>query len=878
MVLSSGTRVGPYEILAPLGAGGMGEVYRARDPRLQREVAIKVLREEAIAAGDRRRIETEARAAGSLNHPNILTIYDIGEESGTPYIVSELLEGEPLRALLPGSPLPVRKLLDIAVQIAAGLAAAHAHRLTHRDLKPENIMVLRDGRVKVLDFGLARPEPTAETDQRTRTAPGLVAGTLAYMSPEQAQGEPVDFRSDQFSFGSILYEMAGGRHPFLRKDRVSTLAAIVGEEPAPIGASNALIPPPLRWAIDRCLAKEPGRRYASTADLCQQLQDMRDHLSEISTGGPVAALPPRLRRGKRLLWAGIGLAALAAGFAGAALVLPHYWRTPVRHYTPFATEAIDETEPAWSPDGRALAYTAAADGVMQVFARNLDSPVPARITAAPANCRYPFWAPDGSRIYYWSASSLWSVGAAGGAPQEVIRGVAGAGPPAAISPDGKVMAFFRVEGAQSAVYFMPFPGGTAAACKRPPFPASFRFSGGMRFSADGRKLLVWVVPDVDKGVELWLLPLPAGTPRRIPADLETRYRVISASWMPDNAHIALATEISPGEGSHVYRLDTGTGALEPVTSGTGAESEPAVSPDGNRMAFVTGEENSDLLEVSLDGSTVRPLLVTSRHEHDADWSPSGRQFVYTNDAAGVPEIWLRSTDEGWARPVVRGAAEGYLNYAAPRFSPDGQRLAYMRVGAKHLVWICNISGGNAVQLEQESVDQHAPAWSPDGNWIVYTRYFAQKWEIAKAPSGGGGRPAHIAGGGNARSKLEWSRSGAWIAFDDPDNRSVFAVSPDGGAPRLVCSDAAAFTFTRDGSGLYVARRLKDRKWELATIGVPDGVQVKTVPLNVSPESGILGLKLHPDGKRFAVSVMNRKRDIWVLDGLGARPALRWFGR
>ena len=229
----------------------MGEVYRAHDPRLERDVAIKVLRAELV---DRRRFELEARAAGSLNHPNVLAIFDVIEENGSACIVTELLEGRTLRELMSLGPLNTRKLLDIAVQIAAGLAAAHARGLTHRDLKPENVMVLQDGQVRILDFGLAKREPALTEHDETRTMPGVLSGTLGYMSPEQLLGQHDDFRSDQFSFGIVLYELATGRHPFERADRIGTMSAIVHEEAAPVLTLNPLVPAPVRWAIDRCLA------------------------------------------------------------------------------------------------------------------------------------------------------------------------------------------------------------------------------------------------------------------------------------------------------------------------------------------------------------------------------------------------------------------------------------------------------------------------------------------------------------------------------------------------------------------------------------------------------------------------------------------------
>src|SRR5712692_458974 len=286
MPLSPSTLLGPYEILSLIGAGGMGEVYRARDKRLNRDVAIKVLGEGLTKDQDRRaRFEREARAVAALNHPNIVSLFDIGTEGDILYTVSELVEGESLRALLRRGSVPLRKIIDIAVQLADGMAAAHSAGITHRDLKPENVMVARDERVKILDFGLARQagRETAATspEQGTLTVhdtqPGTVMGTVNYMSPEQACGFPVNYHSDQFSFGLILYELVSGTRAFQKETTVHTLAAIISEEPPPI---KTRLPPPLSWAIDHCLAKEPAERYESTRDLYRDLRALRDHLSE----------------------------------------------------------------------------------------------------------------------------------------------------------------------------------------------------------------------------------------------------------------------------------------------------------------------------------------------------------------------------------------------------------------------------------------------------------------------------------------------------------------------------------------------------------------------------------------------------------------------
>src|SRR5437588_11691375 len=290
MTISVGNRLGSYEILAPLGAGGMGEVWRARDTRLGREVAIKILPADVASdPGRLKRFEKEARSASALNHPNIVTIYDVGTADSVSWIAMERVEGKTLRELLFGSALPIRKLLPIAAQVADGLAKAHEAGIVHRDLKPENVMVTKDGLVKILAFGLAKlthPElDSGGTNLPTETgaSPGMILGTVGYMSPEQAAGQPLDFRSDQFSFGSILYEMATGKRAFQKTTAVDTLSAILHEEPKPVAELNSDAPAPLRWIVERCLAKEPDRRYAATRDLARDLETLKNRSSETTS-------------------------------------------------------------------------------------------------------------------------------------------------------------------------------------------------------------------------------------------------------------------------------------------------------------------------------------------------------------------------------------------------------------------------------------------------------------------------------------------------------------------------------------------------------------------------------------------------------------------
>ncbi len=308
MALESGSRLGPYEVVGLLGSGGMGEVYRARDPRLGREVAIKVLPEEITEPGRLRRFEQEARAAGALNHPNILSVHDVGTHEGAPYVVSELLEGQTLRACLQGGALPLRKILDWALQIAHGLVAAHDKGVVHRDLKPENLFVTHDGRVKILDFGLAkltRPGPVSEGDEATTaTRPGTVLGTVGYMSPEQVRGLDADPRSDIFSFGTVVYEMLSGQRAFRGDSAVETMNGILKEGPPDLSGTGRGLSPGLARIVERCLEKQAGDRFQSAHDLALALEATSSGLSEA---------PAPLRARRSLLWAAAGLVAVLIG-------------------------------------------------------------------------------------------------------------------------------------------------------------------------------------------------------------------------------------------------------------------------------------------------------------------------------------------------------------------------------------------------------------------------------------------------------------------------------------------------------------------------------------------------------------------------------------
>jgi hypothetical protein len=606
MPLTAGSRVGPYEVRGLIGAGGMGEVFRVHDTRLGRDVALKVLPESVSRDAERlRRFEQEARAAGSLSHPNVLNVHDVGTHDGLAYIVSELLEGQTLRDRIAAGPLPVRKAVEVAAQTARGLAAAHDKGIVHRDLKPENLLLTSDGRVKILDFGVARQMYATgsreETD--TATAPGTVLGTTAYMSPEQALGRPADHRSDLFSLGAVLYEVISGRKAFERPSAVETMNAILKEEPPELSAVAPAVPPGVEQIVRRCLEKGVAERFQSARDLAFALDSL-------SLGGARPAAETRPRR--RAWLAGLAVAA-AIGFAAHAL-LQRDARPGLEAYrfSPLATAAGYEGQASWSPDGRTVAYVAETDGVLQVYTRGLDSSMAARITRSLGDCQDPFWSPDGTRLFYTSLAGsslgLWSVGATGGAAQVVVRNVAGA----ALSPDGRTLALLREDAHQgnfSLSLWLSSPPGSEPQRYPDQEVAARRFGKGyLRYSPDGRKLGLFVAATsgdapTEEGYanpEFWVLPVPSGAPRRVLPALSVMPDAAPFAWMPDGRRIVLAAEfLARTPGKH-YSPSKNTIDHSPdatISSANGCTSSDQRAASASKRSWSAGAVASDVRQV-----------------------------------------------------------------------------------------------------------------------------------------------------------------------------------------------------------------------------------------------------------------------------------------
>ena len=866
MPLAVGTKLGPYEIISAIGKGGMGEVWKARDTRLDRTVAIKF-----CAAEFTERFGREAKAIATLNHSNICQIYDVGPG----YIVMEYVEGAPI------TPVDTaRKLLDIAVQMSDGLAAAHAAGIIHRDLKPDNVLITRDGRVKILDFGLAKAAHgeigaddatrTIDPVERALTDPGTTVGTVAYMSPEQARGQTnLTSQSDQFSLGLVLYELAAGKRAFRRDTKAETMTAIIRDDAE---ALPAAVPAPLRWVIERLLEKESAERYDSTADLYRELRQLRDHFGETTSGTSIAAVDgappgPHSATGRRAIL-GIGLSAALACGAGLAglLIRPAPADLSSYKFTPIARDEATERSPAWSPDGRSIAYTAGIRGVNQVFTKAIDSPERSQLTHAADDCYTPLWSPNGSTIYYISHGDLWSVGASGGTAELVMEKVASVAQSkgaavVALHPKGKTVVFQR-DGKTWAGALKGDPPQELVGIPRGNVSAFV-------FSPDGSQLAAIV------NQELWILPYPSGTPRNLHG------ATTSVSWFPDSRHVL----VSGGNFNNTLSLvDSTDGSSRVIYRGTDTF-QAAVSPDGKKIAYSGGAAEWDILEVSLPQGRVRTLVGGGGVSWQPDWAPSGTHYLYstfvTSAVAGIED---RYATEGFSRRITN-APPGINTYAeAPRWSPDGTRFLFTQgpVGRQQLT-IANASGGNWTPIA-DSILQHPHVWSPDGRWVAFISNAGGKQQLEKIKPVAGATPVVLAKAApvaTGYSTIEWSPTGEWILY--PSAEGVSMISPDGSMiGKLTARNLQAYAFSQDGKqvyGIYRNTTGEGPQWQLHLIGIKGDTDKMIAALDfpVSTSTAI-GFSIHPDGKRFLTSIAKWPYDIWMLEGFDPPRPKTWLDR
>jgi serine/threonine protein kinase/Tol biopolymer transport system component len=898
MPLAPGTRLGPYEIVSRLGAGGMGEVYRARDTRLGRDVALKILPADVSRDPDRdARFEQEARAAAALNHPNILGIYDVGRDNERSYIAAELADGEDLASIIARGPVSVRRLLDIATQIADGMASAHAAGIVHRDLKPANVMIATDGRAKILDFGLAKQAThtlPASSDALTvhQTQAGMIVGTVSYMSPEQARGRPTDHRSDQFSFGLVLYEMATGRKAFDKPESVQTMSAIISDEPPPI---EAKIPPPLRWTIDRCLSKEPAGRYESTRDLFHELRSLRDHLSEAS--GAITAIAehaPAARRPRAWLLPAMFVLGVAATLAvilfrsGPALPDQSAYR-----FTPFSFEPGGQTSPVWSPDGKAVAYAARADitAPYQVYLRYLESPTPVQLTHMKVSGSPMRWSADGTRIFLLADSrpaGIWSIATVGGEPEQLMtqpehgtsnkRAIA-------ISPDGQTVAAFQSLADGTQTVWITSPLGSEPKKYTPDPFASKTVSNvpTLEFSPDGRHLLL-LANLGRRGEEAWLLDYPpsgTGGVRQVLPDLRTYGGTPRFTWMADNRHVVLSLLGTPDASVQLWMADLASGERHAITSGARSSSGAAISPDGERLLFTDEAGDYDIVSVDLETAVPRKLIATARNELMPAWAANQPIMVYVSDRNGPNEIWLHRPDNP-DRPIVtaRDFRQGTTQwFAAPTLSPDGSRAIYTRVeeGTTPRIWISSVAGGAPVRLTNEDASEFTGSWSPDGAWFVYCSFRDGKVDLKKVKTTGQATPILLKKDIPDGNVPSWSPDGNWIAT------GANLVSPDGQTTKPLRQRSAHYMFSADGKYVYSIGSDQGPE-DLFRIDLATGAEkvIGSVGREFRPGSNLspsIRFSLAPDGKSFIYASGTFTHNLWMLEGFAAKPGLfSRFGR
>jgi Tol biopolymer transport system component/tRNA A-37 threonylcarbamoyl transferase component Bud32 len=887
--------IGPYQLLGSLGAGGMGEVYRALDPRIGRQVALKLLPKSLVNDGERRRrFEQEARLAASLNHPNVMAIYDVGLDHDPPYIVAELVSGELLRALIDAGPLPVRKAVDIAAQIASGLAAAHTAGIVHRDLKPENVIVTAEGVAKLLDFGVARVESkkaaASETVTIANTALGAVVGTAGYMSPEQARGQEIDSRSDQFSLGLVIYEMLTGKQAFARASAVQTMSAIIEEDAPPI---DRALPPQLRWVMERCLAKEPAGRYESTRDLARDLATLRDRFGELTGGATgtqaAAAAPARATPQRGISWRSIGACAIAAAAAWSAAQLlrdPHKVDLARYHVTPFATELTEQSMPAWSPDGKSIAFFGADEShEQQLYVQGADSPTAVQISRGPYDVYGyypPLWTPDSRAIFFRCGKGddygLCRIPAGGGEsrliqPLELN---------ASMSPDGQTLAMLAFGSASDRtlkVMTATPPDATPKPYLPAPFPPGSHFNNpAIAFAPDGKSIAIAVAFE-GRGETTWLLPWPPAQARPLFPQALPFANTPQISWMPDSRHLIFA-DSSAGHHYELFMADVNRGAWWPLYKQDRPARQPSVSPSGSALAYQSNLSHADVIAVPLGSGPVRTLLGSSRTEQMADASPVAAQVVYVTDRRGAQEIWIDSTAEGWDRPLVQSGTrlEGSLAdvFLDPVFSADGRRVAFAaKSGSRVHVYTTFVSGGTPVRATNIDGLEDAPTWSPDGNWIAFGHIVGADFVLGKVRPGSGERPIDLGriGGGAVPA---WSPTGEWIAMHDGEDKLTL-FSPDGKPSRALPGDGGPVAWSRDGKTLYQVRAEPPA---LVAIDITTKKETKLRDLeDLAPytaSSPGLMASLTSDGKSIVYTVNRARTEIWILDGI--QPPRPWWQR
>jgi eukaryotic-like serine/threonine-protein kinase len=752
-----GTQLGHYRIERLLGTGGMGEVYVADDLRLGRRVALKILSNEL--AGDphrRERFEREARAAAALNHPNIVTIHSVEEADGIPFLTLELLDGKTLGEIIPEGGLPLDRLLAIAIPLTDAVGAAHQGGITHRDLKPANVMVTADGRVKVLDFGLAKLREEARANADTMptaalTGEGRIVGTVMYMSPEQAEGKPVDQRSDVFSLGIILYEMATGVRPFAGDTQLSILSAIMKDTPRPITDARASLPRELSKIVNRCLAKDPEDRYQSAKDLRNDLRALKNELTSgeivpVTSASGVAAAPPVPgKTGSRM-----AVFAVAGVVLIGAIVAAVMWsqrttgpaQTVARPFDSINLTRLTTTGTAGiaalSRDGRYVAHVSVKDGKASIWLRQVATTSNVEIVAAgDVNYRGISFSPDGNHIYYAAyprganLGNLYRVPVLGGGARLIAEDVDTL---ATFSPDGSQLAFLRgaPDVGESYVVVAGADGTNQRKLATRKRPLNFTLLS-LAWSPDGKAIAATGNNESELSGQVVVVDVASGAERVLPTP---QWRVIGGvAWLADGSGLLVNAQESAGESSsQIFLVPYPSGTPRRLTNDLSSYAGVSVAPDGRSFVTVRNERRVTIWTMpAADAANATAVTTEASADdgaHGIAWMPDGR-IVYTTEAGGNPDIWIMRADGNGRVQLTSTTGQD----VSPKVTVDGKYIVFVsdRDGGVR-AWRMAPDGSGATRISPDVIARARVSLSGDGKWIYYSE---ASGELRRAPIEGG---------------------------------------------------------------------------------------------------------------------------------------------
>jgi Tol biopolymer transport system component len=869
-----GQSFGRYQVSARLGAGGMGTVYRAYDPELQRPVAIKVLEPRPGIGASRSELLREARAASALNHPNICHVYEVREDGATAFIVMELVEGRQLGQMIPAEGLAAETVIRYGTQIAEALGHAHDRGIVHSDLKSANVVVAADGRPKVLDFGLARRIDAELPDARTQTSPSnpnpVAGGTLAYMAPEVLLGRQANAGSDVWSLGVLLYEMATGDLPFKGRNQFELTAAILR---APIDPMPAHVPPMLRAIILRCLAKEPDQRYARASEARAALQAIQ---SDIWSPVPPAAPAERPRRRRRLIYAVLAIAAVVAALAVAAVLLfrpasVDPWRSGASagRLSLVVSPVHRAYEPSLSPDGRTIVYvTEDGGGRVDLFSGRVSGGAQVRLTDDAAYEGAPHVSPDGERVAFTrrssrdSAPEICIVPTLGGAVSCVIT----PGAYAVWSPDGARLGFLRRVGAGAPVELVSsrVDGSDLRVLLRA--DSAYPFLRHPAWSADGADLAIVRGLGGISG-EIWLVPAAGGGPRKLSDEGPTVFSE-SPFFTPDGRGLVYSS--NRGGATNIWFRSLRGGGPVQLTAGAGPDESPSAALDGS-VAFVNSRWRNTLDVHSLDGGAARTLLTHAPFLWAPVFSPDGRTIAFTRgEVDGSWHIWTVPVDDG-SNPRRLTSTEAGEIY--PQFTPDGKFILYHNWSAPRRIWRVPAEGGTPQLVSRWADGESYADVSPDGRWLAFARSEAQGERVYVAPLDGG----TTSSGGSSTERGEerlltrspaavprWSPDGRRIAFSA--NRGfadgVFVIEADGTRERRVSGQGGWPVWWPDGRRIGFLVQAPDGTQEIHVVPAEggDAATLATVRYRSSNHP----FDISPDGRHIVTSnTMHQSDEIWL---------------